>query len=153
MAEISASRLADYVIRYAHECGEPISNLKLQKLLYYCQAWYLAKYDKPLFPERIEAWVHGPAVPPVYGSFKEWAWQPISRDPDAVTLPSAARKHVDDVLEKYGPLTAIHLEQLTHREDPWVKARAGLPADEPSNAVISQHSMRDYYRKVLRRSK
>jgi uncharacterized phage-associated protein len=154
MAEMTALKLAKYIIRFAHDCGEPISNLKLQKLLYYCQAWYLARYGRPLFGERIEAWVHGPAVPPVYGSFKGWAWQPIGDDPGRVQLPSKeVRDHVDEILTKYGPLTPIHLEQLTHREEPWKAARVGLADDEPSSHVISHASMRDFYRRQLRRSR
>lgn len=149
MAEISARKLADYIIRFAHECGEPISNLKLQKLLYYAQAWYLARHGKPLFDERIEAWVHGPAVPPVYGAFKKWAWQTIEKPDSPIRLSPHVQKHVNEVLEQYGPLTPIHLEQLTHREDPWRLARAGIPNDQPSNAVISHASMRVFYRRRL----
>lgn len=70
MAELAAKRVADYIIAFAHEHGDPVSNLKLQKLLYYAQAWHLALHDNPLFDERIEASVHGPAVPPVYGALQ-----------------------------------------------------------------------------------
>ena len=73
MKEPSAQQIADYLIAFSHSVGDPISNLKLQKLLYYAQAWYLALHNEPLFPESIEAWVHGPAVPPVYGNCSWWA--------------------------------------------------------------------------------
>ena len=55
----SANQVAQNIIGFSHEHGDPISNLKLQKLLYYAQAWYLALYDVPLFDDPIEAWVHG----------------------------------------------------------------------------------------------
>lgn len=63
--------IADYIILYFQEHGEPLTNLKLQKLLYYAKGWYLALYDKPLFNDKIEAWVHGPVVPSIYHAFKQ----------------------------------------------------------------------------------
>lgn len=92
MAENTARQVADYVIAFLAEHGDPTTNLKLQKLLYYSQAWYLALYDLPLFDDRIEAWVHGPVVPPVYGAFKGKEWQPIV--PMAMPkLPEKADQH------------------------------------------------------------
>src|ERR1044071_4359251 len=102
MPAISALRAARYILRRMHDSGEPISNLKLQKLLYYAQGWHLALRNEPLFHERIEAWVHGPAVPPVYGHFKKWSWQPIEWDPGKADLPASAKRHLDVVLERYG---------------------------------------------------
>jgi len=148
MAPTTARKVADYIIWYSHNHGDPISNLKLQKLLYYAQAWYLALYDEPLFDERIEAWVRGPVVPPVYGEFKLNSWNPIQETPDKPSFPPQVEAHLNEVMEVYGGYNALHLEQLTHREDPWNIARNGLPADEPSNNVISQEDMKMYYRKV-----
>jgi uncharacterized phage-associated protein len=149
MAETAARPVADYFIIFSHEVGDPISNLKVQKLLYYAQAWYLALKDKPLFPERIEAWVHGPAIPPVYGEFKGWAWQPINEDPASPKLALQVKKHLDQVMRRYGPKTAYELELLTHSEKPWRDARKGLPPDAPSHAIITHSSMRDFYKSQL----
>jgi uncharacterized phage-associated protein len=145
----TAKQVADYFIVFSHEVGDPLSNLKLQKLLYYAQAWFLALYDKPLFSERIEAWVHGPAVPPVYGQFKEWAWQPIMCTPATPTFPKLVDEHLTEVMEQYGRFNAYQLELLTHSEKPWRDARNGIPPDEPSNAVIPHEAMRDFYRSLL----
>jgi len=146
-------RAAEFLIAFSHECGDPLSNLKLQKLLYYSQAWFLALYDKPLFDERIEAWVHGPAVPPVYGEFKKWTWQPIECEIDLPALEKALEKHVQDhlteVMDVYGVMSAYQLEKLTHSEDPWKKARNGIPLDEPSTAIITHEDMKQYYRSRL----
>jgi len=150
MAETTALPVANYFIRFCREAGDPVSNLKLQKLLYYAQAWYLALRDQPLFPERIEAWVHGPAVPPVYGHFKGWAWQPIGDDVSAPRLSQDLHNHLSQVMRQYGPMSAYQLELLTHREKPWRDARKGLAPDEPSTAVISHQSMKDYYRALAR---
>ena len=151
MAEPVAKKVADYFIAFSHEHGDPVSNLKLQKLLYYAQAWYLALYDQPLFDERIEAWVHGPAVPPVYGAYKGWAWQPIQDDPglDSIGLPKPIEDHLNEVMDAYGTMGAYELEKLTHAESPWLNARGGMPIDQPSNAVISHEDMKNYYRRVL----
>lgn len=146
----TANRIADYFIGFSHDVGDPISNLKLQKLLYYAQAWHLALYDSPLFSEKIEAWVHGPAVPEVYRRFKGWAWQPIGESPSKPRLSVRAENHVHEVMRKYGPMTAYQLELLTHRERPWREARRGIAPDEPSHAVISKRIMRDFYRARLR---
>ena len=143
---IQASDTARYIIAFSHQHGDPVSNLKLQKLLYYGQAWHLALYDSPLFPERIEAWVHGPAVPPVYGEFKQWSWEPIQADPSPPVVGSAAASYLDEVMDVYGELTAYQLEKLTHQEDPWRLARQGLPPDVPSHNIIQHDHMRDYYR-------
>jgi uncharacterized phage-associated protein len=149
MAETTAKLVADYFINFSHDVGDPISNLKLQKLLYYAQAWHLALYDRALFGERIEAWVHGPAVPPVYGIFKGWAWQPISDASGVPAFSGPIKKHLDQVMRQYGPKNAYELELLTHSERPWRDARGDIPPDAPSTAVITHPSMRDFYRSQI----
>ncbi|MEO7994526.1 MAG: type II toxin-antitoxin system antitoxin SocA domain-containing protein [bacterium] len=111
---ISAQQAADYFIAFSHEHGDPLSNLKLQKLLYYAQAWHLALRDEPLFPERIEAWVHGPVVPEVYRRYKEWAWQPITEDPPYPQVGPETLEHFNEIMDTYGMSTAYELERLTH---------------------------------------
>ena len=147
MATTTAKKVADFIVAFAHEHGDPVSNLKLQKLLYYAQAWYLALNGDPLFDERIEAWVHGPVVPPVYGMYKGWAWQPIQDDIElaAVELPSVLTPHLEEVMDVYGGMSVYDLEKLTRAEYPWQKARGNLPMDQPSNAVISQADMKEFY--------
>ena len=67
--KITISDIADYFITKNHEYGDYITNLKLQKLVYYAQAWYLAFLDKPLFDEDFEAWVHGPVNRDLYDRY------------------------------------------------------------------------------------
>jgi uncharacterized phage-associated protein len=150
MARASAKNVADYIVAVAHDAGDPISNLKLQKLLYYSQGWHLALKDEPLFDERIEAWVHGPVVPPVYGQFKGYAWKPIEDAPESkdVPLPADVKQHLDDVMGAYLGFGAYDLERLTHSEPPWLNARAGIPEDAPCNSVISLDDMKAYFRSI-----
>lgn len=149
MAETTARQVADYIIHFLAEHGDPVSNLKLQKLLYYSQAWYLALYNKPLFGERIEAWTHGPAIPPIYGEFKAWSWKPIPPPKRVRALPKKIESHINEVLEVYGNFSAYQLERLTHQEDPWKNARVGLASDQPSHNVIRLEDMKKYYRALL----
>ncbi len=149
MPETTAKPVADFLIELSHERREPVSNLKLQKLLYYAQAWFLAFYDKSLFGERIEAWVHGPVVPPIFGEFKRFRWGPIDR-PDAILQVSPlVSDHIAEIMRAYGDFTAGQLERITHSEAPWREARHGLAPDEPSNAIISLESMKAYYQSLL----
>ncbi|MEW6351605.1 MAG: type II toxin-antitoxin system antitoxin SocA domain-containing protein, partial [Thermodesulfobacteriota bacterium] len=149
MPPTSAKLVADYILCFAHECGDLITNLKLQKLLYYAQAWYLALYDEPLFPDPLEAWVHGPVQPGQYHRFKEHKWNPISEEPECSAFSAQVKSHLDDIMDVYGDLTAHHLERLVHQEDPWIKARKGLPPDAPCNNPISWDDMKAFYKGVL----
>ena len=142
----TAAYVADYLLVKARERGEPLSNLKLQKLLYYAQAWYLALHDRPLFAEDFEAWVHGPVLPSQYHRFKAAAWMPIDEPVDEPGLPSAVKKFLDEILDVFGVETAIALEQMTHRERPWLEARGNLPPDASSSAKISKLTMKRFYR-------
>jgi uncharacterized phage-associated protein len=150
MALTTARKVANYVLCFAREHGDLITNLKLQKLVYYSQAWFLALYDIPLFEGRLEAWVHGPVQPEVYKAFKQFGWNPITT---RVTCPAfddeRIAAHLDEIMDIYGDLTGHHLERLVHQEDPWRKARGGLPPDAPSKATISDDDMRSFYRKML----
>ena len=149
MAETSAFKVAAVILHLAHERSLEITNLKLQKLLYYSQAWYLAILKKPLFHERIEAWVHGPVVPPVFGIYKEYRWKPLP-DPGETPIEKGdpawpITNHLTEVMDAYGQLTGPQLESLTHSEEPWKIARNGIPADASSSAIITTDSMLKFY--------
>jgi uncharacterized phage-associated protein len=119
--------------------------MKLQKLVYYSQAWSLVWDERPLFRERIEAWANGPVLPALYdkhrGQFQVRTWS--NGDPAALTRTQ--RETVDAVLEFYGKKSSQWLSDLTHREAPWVTARIGLAPGERGTRVISLASMHEYY--------
>jgi len=141
---LSCFDIADYFIWIANETGSFISNLKLQKLVYYAQAWYIALHNNPLFEEDFEAWVHGPVIPSLYQKYKSFGWQPISEDV-APGLPKDVIEFLDEVAEEYFACDAYELEQMAHAEDPWNWARGDLAPDTPSNEVIKKEWMKDYY--------
>jgi uncharacterized phage-associated protein len=141
---LSCFDIANYFISLANETGSFVSNLKLQKLVYYAQAWHLAIEETPLFEEDFEAWVHGPVIPTLYQKYKPFSWHPID-EPAEINLPTTIRSFLEDVSAEYFACDAYELEQMTHIEDPWKRARFGLPADAPSNAVILKEWMQEYY--------
>lgn len=141
----SASSVAKYILHYFQKKNSSINNLKLQKLLYYSQAWHLALNDTPLFSDRIEAWVHGPVVPSVFREYKAFRWSPIIPPAGACELDDQAAKHIDEVLSAYEGFSSWDLARLTHSESPWKAARAELAPDVPSSRPISHDSMKRYY--------
>ncbi len=144
MKSTTASEVAKYFISSFQKKNKEISNLKLQKLLYYAQAWHLALYGKPLFLDPIQAWVHGPVVPSVFRQYKDYAWRPITEEVKAETL-SDLTFHLKEVTRVYGEFDATTLERMTHQEGPWKEARGSLAPDEPSNRVITHESMKNFY--------
>lgn len=146
MAKATAYDVASFLVRFRTEHGDTITNLHLQKYLYYAQGWFLAfSGGEPLFDERLEAWVHGPAQPGVYGRFKHYRWNPITEAIDPPALGSDVETHLEEVLNAYGHFSAWDLERMSHVEAPWIEARAGLADDAPSSNVISHESMRRYF--------
>lgn len=138
---VSAHDVAAYILA---RCGT-MSAMKLQKLLYYSQAWSLVWDERPMFGERIEAWANGPVVPDIYAQHRgEFA---IGRWPsgDAERLNEDQRETVDAVLGYYAAKSAQYLSELTHNEEPWKDARDGLPAGARSNAEITHAAMAEYY--------
>jgi uncharacterized phage-associated protein len=141
---LSCFDVADYFIWLAQDTGSFISNLKLQKLVYYAQAWHLALQDEPLFEEDFEAWVHGPVIATLYKKYKAFGWQPILTEVEP-QIDKHTSDFLSEVAEEYFACDAYELEQMTHAEEPWQRARKGLPSDAVSTAIIEKNWMREYY--------
>ena len=122
----------------------PMTAMKLEKLVYYCQAWSLVWDEEPMFQERIEAWAGGPVVPALYyrhrGQFQIDKWEGNSD-----ILTPKQRETIDGVLNYYGNKPSQWLSDLTHKEEPWLRARAGLAPLERGNREITLASMAEYY--------
>lgn len=148
--ETTAREIAATLIELCKERKiNDVSNLKLQKLLYYAQAWRLVFEDEPLFNDSCEAWVHGPVVARVFGEYKSNRWAPIDQALGSSIQDPDVREHLNNVLEAYGNFGPTQLERLTHAETPWIKARMGLPPDVPSRNPISMKSMKEYYSSLV----
>jgi|SRR5271154_2336187 len=133
------------VAKFIIQNSDRISNLKLQKLLYYAQGWNLGLAGKPLFTAQLQAWVHGPVSPSVFRDYRHYGWLTIEKPCDPVTLPETEARHIRSVVRAYGKYSADQLERLSHTEAPWRMARVGIPDNEPSQAVITHESMRDFF--------
>lgn len=144
----TAKTLARYIVSYFQEAGDPVDNLKLQKLLYYVQGWCLAVHDEPAFADEIEAWVHGPVIPGVYVQYKSYRWNPIEAEVEKPVLDEDLRELIHDVLNVYGADSGFELEQRTHNEEPWIEARDGLARDEESHEIITKASMKKFFKRL-----
>ena len=126
-----------------------ITSMKLEKLVYYCQGWHLARHNQTLFPEPIQAWRQGPVAPDLYRhhrqqyTVKDWPWG------DGSTLSHSERATVTWVAEEYGRFSAVELSRMTHHELPWKAARGPLPDSAASDAPVSIDLMRSYYGRQL----
>jgi len=138
--------VAEFILR---KCGS-MTAMKLQKLVYYCQAWSLVWDEKPLFPEKIEAWANGPVVRELFdlhkGKFKVASTYGYGK-PER--LNETQKETIKAVLKYYCERSSQWLSDLTHMEDPWRKAREGMSEKERGDKVISHASMIEYYSSLL----
>jgi len=142
-AEIDVYDVASYILV---RLGK-ISSMKLQKLVYYCQAWSLVWDEKPLFPEKIKAWANGPVVGELFFQLKG-LFQVDENDlliGNYRKLNYTQMTTIDAVLKHYGDKSAQWLIELTHNEDPWKNARIGLVESERSDRIIDLDSIAEYY--------
>ncbi|WP_442598624.1 Panacea domain-containing protein [Neobacillus sp. D3-1R] len=140
----------EHVASYLLSVSKPgtswsITPLKLQKLLYYCQGWYMAfSKGEPLFNEDLEAWEHGPVVPDIYFKYKHHRYLTISTEifenKNRKGKTIFDKKQLDilnTVWETYGHYDGKYLEELTHQEDPWLET--------PKNTVISKNKILKFF--------
>ena len=126
-----------------------LTAMKLQKLVYYSQAWSLVWDGNPLFHDRIEAWIYGPVVRKIFNISKgEYLPRKIDRNlGNPRKLTRDQRETVDIIVRDYGKYEPEILVSLTHREDPWRKARDrhNLRPDVRGHAIIRHSDMLEYY--------
>ena len=159
---MKAVELAKYVVTFFDDKGDSITNKKLQKLLYYIEAWNLV-YLQSIFSEDIEAWVYGPVVPEVYQKYKKYGYSPITRKYPAgssafdelkklentLNIQGEQKELIEAVLEKYGAMSSFQLERLTHSEKPWAEARGDCGPLDRCFTAINRKTMKDYYSSLL----
>lgn len=148
--------IANYFIEKNRLEKKGLTNKKLQKLLYYSQAWNLVLRNKKLFEHEIEAWVHGPAVPVVYFAYKDYGSAEITEEvgKKGISLLHEDEKELlDAVWDVYGKYDANYLELLAHSEYPWQEARKDTSPHEASDKVISTKTMRRFYGQKIEEAK
>lgn len=144
-SKLTADQVADYLISLAHERGESVNNMKLQRLLYYAQAWHLGQYDEPLFDEKFEAWSTGPVIPSIYWRFKPFGISDLPAQPNLPVPAPETRSYLDDLAADYLPLDEWELEDLSRSEPPWRNARGWLDISEPCNRELLEEDMRLHF--------
>jgi len=138
---------AQYIIELFREKKRfPITAWKLQKLVYYCQAWATVWDDKAIFDEPIQAWANGPVCPALYkvhkGNFEIYSI-PAGRP---AAIGQEHKETIKAVFDHYGDLSAQQLSDLTHMEAPWKEARTGLAPNARGDTIITLDAMAEYYR-------
>lgn len=121
--------------------GERLTNLKLQKLLYYQQGYHLAAFGTPLFSENIEAWMYGPVVPVVYDIFSEYGSSALPIVDVEIALDEEEEILFNQVYDAYREFSAIGLMNRTHTEKPWIES---IPHDR--GTIIPQSMMASYFK-------
>jgi uncharacterized phage-associated protein len=150
--KIKVTTLSGYILKYFG----PMSHLKLQKLLFYCQAYHLAYFKEPLFNEDFEAWVHGPVCREVYNVLKgksvlysDVAYDKYDFDGGIIlkdVVSSDQFNNINDVLSELSNWTGSELEAATHKESPWISARKGLAPNQNCTNIISKDEMLEFYK-------
>lgn len=137
--------VAAYVINKYWLHGSPITNLKLQKILYYIQGYCLRRNNAPAFFERIYRWPYGPVVPEVYFNYNasrakaipELSAEHVDKLSKVFKKDRSVTKVFDDVIAKSYSLTAVQMVEMTHKEEPWMQAK--------DSSVISIEAIASYF--------
>lgn len=142
--------VANYFLKVVNrDAGGSITHLKLQKLVYYAQAWHLVFTGKPLFPEKLLAWVHGPVCVELYNKYRDLGFQNLEEPAEKIhEFTEEEKETLDAVWECYGDFDGKYLEELSHQESPWQEARIGLAPGEHCNNEISLDLMKQFYTKL-----
>ena len=135
------------VAKYILKKQGQMTAMKLQKLVYYAQAWSLVWDDKPLYDDEIQAWTNGPVIPKLYNIHKgEYLLKDIPVG-DISQLQDEEKETIDVILTAYGDKKSQWLSDRTHSEAPWINARniSCAGEDERCTQVITLDSMAEYY--------
>ena len=142
-------QIANQLLLYsADKGGELMTNMKLQKMLYYQQGFHLAYFGTPLFEEDIEAWMYGPVVPTVYDRYKSNGRNGIEPD-RGLDFSFGQKKELalfNEVCKVYGAYSAIGLMNMTHEEMPW----KSTPIGEGEGHIIAKEKMQSFFKKRLK---
>jgi uncharacterized phage-associated protein len=126
----------------------PMETMKLQKLVYYAQAWHLAIEKRPLFDDEEEAWAYGPVVYRLYEKHRRCLVlkQVPDGDPNRVDgTPKRSLAVMRAVWDHYGLMSGTWLSRMTHEEAPWRQAREGIVLGGSSRRVITKQAMQSFY--------
>lgn len=136
---MNAKEFAKQIILRFEEVGLPITNIVLQKLLYYSKGWSLGLHGEPCFPNAIHAWEWGPVVPAVYKVYERDGKKPIEIPEESEIQDSHL---LDAIVRVYGQMKPFDLSDQTHEEDPWRENY--VPGDKEASK-IPDSDLRDFF--------
>lgn len=141
----SAAKIANRMLRRAHDRGEELSPLKLLKLVYIAHGWSFPFTGEPLLSEPAQAWQYGPVVPSLYHAISRFRANPVEGyvpDTDPQELSAQAATLVDNVYDTYSPYSAVQLSNMTHMPNtPWSEAWNA----QGRNAIIPNDRIAQHY--------
>lgn len=137
---------------------EDITPLALQKILYYIQGFSTYFFDRPIFNDNAEAWVHGPVYREIYDRFSYYRYNPISKNEfesynEINSLNAKEIKLIDSVINNFGVYSGKTLEKMTHTTIPWEEGRKELSEEEYSSNIIDIDTMKDYFTNIGKKYK
>lgn len=134
--------VAQYIIKYCNEHNIPVSNLKLQKLLYFVQAEFLVSKGMPCFPDDFEAWDFGPVSPSVYRKYKIYGSSNIPYTGNTLfgTIAPKDQEVINSIISSCANFSASQLVEITHRQTPWIEAYAPYKSN-----IITKHSIKKFF--------
>lgn len=134
-----AQNIATYIIQYATNKGKNITNLKLQKVLYYVQGYFLKEYEKPAFNDEIKNWTYGPVVPSVYYNYCSYGSEPLKENDNETFgfLSNDHKKLLNNVINSCLDIPSFKLVEQTHSEAPW--------KNSSWSGLISRESILKYF--------
>ena len=150
----SARSIANSILKIAQDSGSQLTNMQLQKLVYFAHGWHLALKGEPLLADAVKAWNFGPVIPPLYNSLKKFGNGVVTelinrKDPetsDALIPQEPESEFVKQLLVRvwqvYGRMTGAQMSYLTHQD--------GTPWDtvwkKEKFSVIPNELIRDHFR-------
>lgn len=153
---IDSKLLAEYIIMDCNRKKIPISNMKLQKIVFYCQAYHIAYYGETLIDGHFEAWKHGAVLPSLYREYKVYK-------SDNILIYDEQRFHdlknqfneyllsfLSKILTIFGEMSPSEIRRKNHSELPWLEARRGYAPNENCHEVINENTMYSFYSSLLK---
>ena len=137
-----ATKIAEYAIEYENKKNRPISNLRLQKLLYFIQAQFLVNNHEPCFEDEMEAWDFGPVVPSVYHEYKYFGSSsiPLSASKKSYDIYDDDKDLIEHILDRCAQYSTTELVSITHRQTPWREAYS-----KSFNRTISPKAIQSFF--------
>lgn len=134
---------ATLVGKYFLAKNQELTDIQIQKLVYYAYSWYMVKNKgKKMFDEKPQAWIHGPVFRSLFDSMKDYK---KFLDTSNLDLNDEIKEFLNIIYNVYSKYSGNELEEMTHSESPWQNARIGLMPHQHSQKEISDEDIMNCY--------